>query len=79
MQATAPHTTTYRPDTTVVAVGTGSNESPAAAISWGAIIAGAFAAAAMGLILGVLGTGTRHRCASVPHGRSASPAQSGCC
>ena len=57
MQATAPHTTTYRPDTTVVAVGTGSNESPASAISWGAIIAGAFAAAAMGLILGVLGTG----------------------
>ena len=57
MQATAPQAATYRPDTTVVAAGTAGNESAASAMSWGAIIAGAFAAAAMGLILGVLGTG----------------------
>src|SRR5690348_5848278 len=57
MQVTAPHAATYRPDTTVVAAGTPGNESTASAISWGAVIAGAFAAAAMGLILGVLGTG----------------------
>jgi hypothetical protein len=36
---------------------TAGNESIVSAMSWGAIIAGAFAAAAMGLILGVLGTG----------------------
>jgi hypothetical protein len=57
MQATTPQAATYRPDATVVAVGMAGNESTASAISWAAIIAGAFAAAAMGLILGVLGTG----------------------
>ena len=57
MQVTAPQAAAYRPDTTVVAVGTPGNESAASAISWGAVVAGAFAAAAMGLILGVLGTG----------------------
>jgi hypothetical protein len=57
MQATAPRASTYRPETTVVAVGTAGNESAASAISWAAIIAGAFAAAAMGLILVALGTG----------------------
>ena len=56
MQATAPQAATYRRDTTV-AVETAGNESTVSAMSWGAIIAGAFAAAAMGLILGVLGTG----------------------
>ena len=56
MQATAPQAATYRHDTTG-AVGTAGNESTVSAMSWGAIIAGAFAAAAMGLILGVLGTG----------------------
>lgn len=57
MQGTAPRAATYRPDTTVVAVGTAGDESAASAISWAAIIAGAFAAAAMGLILVALGTG----------------------
>ncbi|HEY2864435.1 MAG TPA: hypothetical protein VGK37_12520 [Casimicrobiaceae bacterium] len=57
MQATAPSAATYRPETTVVAVGTTGNESAASAVSWAAIIAGAFAAAAMGLILIALGTG----------------------
>jgi hypothetical protein len=56
MQGTAPQAAIYRPETAVVAVGTG-NESTASAISWAAIIAGAFAAAAMGLILVALGTG----------------------
>jgi hypothetical protein len=56
MQGTAPQAAIYRPETAVVAVGTG-NESTASAISWAAIIAGAFAAAAMGLILIALGTG----------------------
>ena len=56
MQGTAPQAAVYRPEKAVVAVGTG-NESTASAISWGAIIGGAFAAAAMGLILVALGTG----------------------
>src|SRR4029079_5565128 len=56
MQTTAPQAAVYRPEKAVVAVGT-ANESTASAISWGAIIVGAFAAAAMGLILVALGTG----------------------
>jgi hypothetical protein len=46
MQTTAPQAAVYRPEKAVVAVGT-ANESTASAISWGAIIGGAFAAAAM--------------------------------
>jgi hypothetical protein len=57
MQATAPQAAVYRPETAVVAVGTAGNESSTSAISWAAIIGGAFAAAAMGLILVALGTG----------------------
>ncbi len=57
MQTTAPQATVYRPETAVVAVGTAGNESSTSAISWAAIIGGAFAAAAMGLILVALGTG----------------------
>lgn len=56
MHTTAPPTAVYRPETAVVATGT-ANESTASAISWGAIVGGAFAAAAMGLILVALGTG----------------------
>jgi hypothetical protein len=56
MQTTAPQAAVYRPEAAVVAVGT-ANESTASAISWGAIIGGAFGAAAMGLILVALGTG----------------------
>ncbi len=57
MQASAPQAAIYRPETAVVAVGTAGNESAASAVSWAAIIAGAFAAAAMGLILVALGSG----------------------
>ncbi len=57
MQATLPQAATYRPDRAIAAAGAVGNESTVSAMSWGAIIAGAFAAAAMGLILGVLGTG----------------------
>ena len=56
MQTTAPQAAVYRPETSVVAVGA-ANESTASAISWAAVIGGAFAAAAMGLILVALGTG----------------------
>ncbi len=57
MQTTAPQAAIYRPETAVIAAGTAGNESTKSAISWGAIIGGAFAAAAMGLILVALGTG----------------------
>lgn len=56
MQATAPQGTIYRPETAVVGATLGA-ESALSAISWAAVIAGAFAAAAMGLILVILGTG----------------------
>lgn len=57
MQGTGPQAAVYRPETTVVAVGAATSEAAASAISWGAIIGGAFAAAAMGLILIALGIG----------------------
>jgi hypothetical protein len=73
MQATAPQAAAYRPDATVVAVGMAGSESSASAISWGAIIAGAFAAAAMGLILGVLGAGLGFAAVSPWANSGASP------
>jgi hypothetical protein len=57
MQGTSPQAAIYRPETAVIATGTAGNESTKSAISWAAIIGGAFAAAAMGLILVALGTG----------------------
>jgi len=72
MQGTAPQAAIYRPETAVVAVGTTGNESAATAISWGAIIGGAFAAAAMGLILVALGTGLGFSAVSPWSGSGAS-------
>jgi hypothetical protein len=57
MQTSAPQAAVYRPETAVVAVSAAANESAESAVSWAAIIAGAFASAAMGLILIALGTG----------------------
>jgi len=71
MQTTAPQAAVYRPEKAVVAVGT-ANESTASAISWGAIIGGAFAAAAMGLILVALGTGLGFAAVSPWSGSGAS-------
>ena len=72
MQGTAPQAAIYRPETAVVAVGTAANEAAASAISWGAIIGGAFAAAAMGLILVALGTGLGFSAVSPWSGSGAS-------
>ncbi len=72
MQGTAPQAAVYRPETTVVAVGTAASEAAASAISWGAIIGGAFAAAAMGLILIALGTGLGFSAVSPWSGSGAS-------
>ena len=55
MNASAPASARYRSESVAVAAPT--TESSASAISWAAIIGGAFASAAMGLILIALGAG----------------------
>ena len=44
-----------------------SNNSNDSAVSWGAVIAGAFVAAALSLALLALGTGVRSQCVSLAY------------